>query len=82
MQVRAVPSVPTGTGGMAGEDDNLAADLIYNREDAATEAMPLTYRECVYLVPPGTSEARAERLLRSKLASVQESVDDCPRASS
>jgi hypothetical protein len=50
------------------------AELLSKREQEATEATPLTYREYVYLVPAGTTEADAERVLRSLLEGVREAL--------
>jgi hypothetical protein len=40
--------------------------------------VPVTYREYVYLVPPGTTEADAERLLRAQLDLVCTSLERFP----
>lgn len=39
-------------------------EVIMAREEQPSAKSPLTYREVVYCVPPGTSEAAAENLLR------------------
>jgi hypothetical protein len=50
--------------------------IIYKREQDPTETMPLTYREYVFLVPPGTSEAAAESLLLTQFEMVRASLGD------
>ena len=57
---------------------NVPSQVIFKREQDATEALPLTYREYVYLVPPGTSEAAAEILLRTQLELVTTSLERVP----
>jgi hypothetical protein len=54
------------------------SQIIFKREQDATEAMPLTYREYVYLVPPGTPEAAAETLLATQLELVKTSLERVP----
>ena len=54
---------------------HLASRIIFEREQEATEGMPLTYREYVYLVAPGTSEAAAETLLLTQLELVRASLE-------
>jgi hypothetical protein len=54
------------------------SQIIFKREQDATDAMPLTYREYVYLVPPGTTEAAAEALLATQLELVKTSLDRVP----
>jgi hypothetical protein len=51
------------------------SQIIFKREQDATDAMPLTYREYVYLVPPGTTEAAAETLLATQLELVKTSLE-------
>ncbi|MGD0529345.1 MAG: hypothetical protein ABSE49_29670, partial [Polyangiaceae bacterium] len=53
----------------------VASQIIFKREQEATEAMPLTYREYVFLVPPGTSEAVAETLLLTQVEMVRSSLE-------
>jgi hypothetical protein len=54
---------------------NIPSQIIFKREQDATEAMPLTYREYVYLVPPSTSETDAETLLTTQLELVRTSLE-------
>ncbi|HEY8090740.1 MAG TPA: GAF domain-containing protein [Polyangiaceae bacterium] len=54
---------------------NVASQIIFKREQDATEAMPLTYREYVYVVPPGTTEGAAETLLQTQLEMVRSSLE-------
>jgi hypothetical protein len=53
----------------------VAPQVLYKREQDATEAMPLTYREYVLLVPPGTTETAAEALLVAQLDMVRSSLE-------
>jgi GAF domain-containing protein len=64
-------SGPVSTEGASG----VPSQVIFKREQDATDAMPLTYREYVYLVPPGTSESDAETLLMAQLDLVRRSLD-------
>ncbi|MGH7297853.1 MAG: hypothetical protein ACRELB_23135, partial [Polyangiaceae bacterium] len=59
---------------------NVPSQVIFKREQDATDALPMTYREYVYLVPPGTTEAAAETLLLTQLEMVRTSVDRVPSA--
>jgi len=54
------------------------SQIIFKREQDANDAMPLTYREYVYLVPPGTTEAAAEALLATQLELVKTSLERVP----
>jgi putative methionine-R-sulfoxide reductase with GAF domain len=51
------------------------SQVIFKREQDASEAVPLTYREYVYVVPPGTTETIAETLLQTQLQLVQTSLE-------
>ena len=51
--------------------------LVGRREENWTEASPITYREYVYAVEPGTPTAEAEMLLWSRFREVQGSIRDC-----
>lgn len=53
----------------------VASQIIFKREQEATDAMPLTYREYVFLVPPGTPEAVAETLLLTQVEMVRSSLE-------
>jgi hypothetical protein len=54
---------------------SIPSQVIYKREQDATDALPLTYREYVYLVPPGTPEGAAETLLLTQLELVRSSLE-------
>jgi GAF domain len=54
------------------------AQVVFRREQERSEAVPLTYRECVYLVPEGTTESDAEALLLTQLAQVRASLERVP----
>ncbi len=56
----------------------MLAQVVFRREQERTPAVPLTYRECVYLVPEGTTESDAEALLLNQLAQVRASLDRLP----
>jgi hypothetical protein len=56
----------------------VAPKVLFKREQDRTPALPLTYREYVYLVQPGTTEAAAEALLRGQLERVQTSLGNVP----
>ena len=66
----AAPVPVAGPGG--------SANVLYKREQDATESMPLTYREYVFLVPAGTSEAVAETLLEAHFETVREALERVP----
>jgi hypothetical protein len=57
---------------------NLPSQVIFKREQDRTAALPVTYREYVYLVPPGTSEAATETLLQAQLELVRTSLERFP----
>src|SRR5262249_15117729 len=75
----AIPPSPAigGLFGGRGGDiaSTVAAQTIFKREQDATDSMPLTYREYVYVVPPGTSETAAETLLQTQLGLVKTSLE-------
>lgn len=54
---------------------NVPSQIVFKREQEATDSMPLTYREYIYGVPPGTSEAAAETLLVTQLEFVRASLE-------
>jgi hypothetical protein len=56
----------------------VASQLIFKREQDRTPSQPLTYREYVYLVPLGTTNVAAERLLQAQLALVRSSLAHIP----
>src|SRR5271155_4545793 len=55
-----------------------ASKIVFKREQDRTQALPLPYREYVYLAPPGTTEAAADALLRSQLERIQTSLANVP----
>jgi hypothetical protein len=57
---------------------NVPSQIVFKREQDATEALPMTYREYVYNVPPSTSEAAAETLLMTQLDFVRASLERVP----
>jgi hypothetical protein len=57
---------------------NLPSQVVFKREQDATEALPLTYREYVYVVPPGSTEAAATTLVHSQFDLVRASLDRMP----
>jgi hypothetical protein len=54
------------------------SQIIFKREQDPTDAMPLAYREYVYSVPPGTTEAMAETLLATQFELVRSSLERLP----
>ena len=62
-QAPAAPAVTT-----------VSSQVVFKREEDATSDTPLTYREYVYAVAPGTTEAAAEQLLRAQLDQVKASL--------
>jgi hypothetical protein len=75
----AMPVVAPGTLAPAPSrtDFGLAvpSQVIFKREEDATDALPLTYREYVFLVPSGTGEKAAEALLLTQLDFVRASLE-------
>jgi hypothetical protein len=71
-----VPSVPATL--RADVAANVPSQIVFKREQDATDALPLTYREYVYNVPPTTSEAAAETLLTTQLEFVRASLERVP----
>ncbi|HZU84579.1 MAG TPA: GAF domain-containing protein [Polyangiaceae bacterium] len=57
---------------------NVPSQIIFKREHDATDSMPLTYREYVFLVPSGTTEEGAEALLQTQLELVLASLARVP----
>jgi hypothetical protein len=55
-----------------------ASKIVFKREQDRSQALPLTYREYVYLAPPGTTEAAADALLRSQLERIRTSLANIP----
>jgi GAF domain-containing protein len=54
---------------------NVPSQIIYKREQDASDALPMTYREYVFAVPPGTTESVAETLLVTQLEMVRTSLE-------
>lgn len=52
--------------------------LLSKREQDATSAMPMTYREYVYALAPGTTEEAAATVLRSQYEVLKASLDSTP----
>ena len=71
---------PTPASVAAGADVavSVASQIIFKREQDPTDAMPLTYREYVYLVPPATTEAHAEALVSTQLELIRASLERLP----
>jgi GAF domain len=57
---------------------NVPSQVIFKREHEANDAVRLTYREYVFLVPKGTSEEAAEALLHAQLELVLASLARVP----
>jgi putative methionine-R-sulfoxide reductase with GAF domain len=76
--VAASSVAPVGSGSIAPATSSLASQIVYKREQDATEALPLTYREYVFVVPPGSSEMAAATLVQSQLELVRSSLDRMP----
>jgi hypothetical protein len=56
------------------EDPLPTFQVLRKREEAPTEKSPLTYREYVYAVAPGTSEEAAARLIRDRFREVERAL--------
>lgn len=56
----------------------IPSQIIFKREQDPTDAMPLAYREYVYSVPAGTTEAMAETLLATQFELVRGSLERLP----
>src|SRR5262249_36968459 len=54
---------------------NVPSQIVFKREQDATQNLPLTYREYVYVVPPGTGEPSAETLLVTQLEFIRASLE-------
>jgi GAF domain-containing protein len=52
-----------------------AYTVVNTREDNPSERSPLSYREYVYAVAPGTSDDDAQRLILERFVSVQQSLE-------
>lgn len=57
---------------------NVSSQVVFKREEERSGAMPITYREYVYLVPEGTSEAGAGAFLLAQLEEVKTSLGALP----
>jgi hypothetical protein len=56
-------------------ESGLPSQIVFKREQEATEALPLTYREYVYVVPPGSTEMAAATLVQAQLELIRASLD-------
>ena len=65
-EAKTMPSLPP--------DEEEGLHVIYRREQEPTPTSPLHYREDVFAVAPGTSEADAERILRAQLQIIQDAL--------
>jgi hypothetical protein len=70
----ALPATPA----RAELGSSVPSQVVFKREQEATESVPLTYREYVFLVPLGTTEKAAETLLRTQLELVRASLARAP----
>jgi hypothetical protein len=66
------------TPALRSEPPGLSSQIVFKREQDRTSAIPLTYREYVFVVPLGTNEIAAEALLRRQLERVQTSLERMP----
>jgi len=71
----ALPSTPAPPIVSADVTSRSLSHVIFRREQDATEALPLTYREYVFFVPPGTPESAAERLLLTEVEIIRASLE-------
>ncbi|MGH7270560.1 MAG: hypothetical protein ACREJ3_09030, partial [Polyangiaceae bacterium] len=69
--VNAEPSAPHHSN----MSPTVPSQIIFKREQDATASMPLTYREYVYAIAPGSSESAAEGLIQMQLRHVQSSLE-------
>ena len=70
--VEAEPPAPA-------EPDLPSYTLVNEREDKPSERSPLSYREIVYAVAPGTSDDDAKRLILDRFESVRQSLEQASR---
>lgn len=70
--VEAAPPAPA-------EPDLPSYTLVNEREDNPSERSPLSYREIVYAVAPGTSDDDAKRLILDRFESVRQSLEQAGR---
>jgi hypothetical protein len=54
-------------------------ELLLERNEDPTPSNPLSYRECAYLLPKGTTVSEAEAALRWRLAELQRALEATPR---
>jgi len=67
---QAGPGTMTST--VAGEATNGSEPhVLYRREQEPTDESPLLYREDVYVMPEGTTEAQAEKYLRAQFLTIK-----------
>lgn len=76
--VAPAPGVPAGHGQRDARPEEQPFNVVFKREQAPTDSVPLTYREYVLLVAPGTAEGVADDILRRYLTTVRTSLDDSP----
>jgi hypothetical protein len=75
----AVPVAPSRAPTAQGDvSATVPAQITFKREQDPTDAMPLAYREYVFAVAPGTTEAAAETLLATQLELVRGSLERLP----
>jgi hypothetical protein len=74
----ATAVAPVGPASIPPATSSLASQVVFKREQDATEALPLTYREYVFVVPPGSSEMAAATLVQSQLELVRASLERMP----
>ena len=73
-----VAAAPVAPASIPPATSSLASQIVFKREQNATEALPLTYREYVFVVPPGSSEMAAATLVQSQLELVRNSLERMP----
>jgi hypothetical protein len=72
----APPEPPAPEEAPAPEEPGLPSyTLVNEREDKPSERSPLSYREIVYAVEPGTSDDDAKRLILDRFESVRQSLE-------
>jgi GAF domain-containing protein len=74
----AATHAPAASAARAEVAAKVPSQVIFKREHDATDSVPLTYREYVFLVPAGTSEAAAETLLQAQFQLVLASLVRAP----
>jgi hypothetical protein len=59
--------------------DGLPWELLHARDEEPTKENPLLYRERVFVVPPRTSDADLEAVLRARFEELREELSDRPK---